>query len=359
MLPVIENVSTIEEMMDMIDQPMFLLDVHDKEVFTFRRLNRCHQTTTGLTEALVGGQRPHSIFPQRLADTIVSNYEHCRETGQPYEYEEMLELPHGVRWWQTTLSPIKTPSGSVAKILGLAFDISERKEKEFAISRKVAELTRLSENLQVFAASATRDMTGPFETIIALLKMVQDGFVDLGDEKPGQLALCQEIAERSVEKMAFIVQSAEDLQVQKTAAEEIDIHHVASDFAALLDPHNRLRIVLPVKLIETDRVALQMILRNVMEAAVRYADTEISIRVFEAEDSSVAIVVADDGVGQSSLLRCDGTPVLPQLGQRDCEFGLASAMAVATSRGGRLERGHCPYDTGVAIKFTLPGRIIE
>ncbi|MEM9582958.1 MAG: PAS domain-containing protein [Pseudomonadota bacterium] len=355
----IENVSTIEEMMDMIDQPMFLLDVDAIGGFTFRRLNRCHQSATGLREGDILGAQPHEVLPRRLADSVVKNYELCRAKAASHTYEELLELPIGARWWQTTLSPIKDASGQVAKIVGLAYDITEHKEQEFALSHKIADLTQLNQNLQVFAASSTRDMAGPFETIGALLSMVQDGFVDLGDEKPGQLALCQDIVEQSILKMADVLRAAEKLQIQQTSREECDFHHMASDIAALLDPHQRLKMHVPNVHVETDRVALQIILRALMENAVRYADCEIAVMVQEDLDQMVAFVISDDGVGQSNLQRCDGSLVLPAENVVGGEFGLASVIGIVRSQGGVVERAHCPYLTGAAIKVTLPGRILH
>ncbi|MDA8746904.1 PAS domain-containing protein [Litoreibacter sp.] len=359
MLPVIENVSTIEELMDVIDQPMFLLDVSREREFRFRGLNLRHQQLSGMHIEDIKGRRPADVLPARLADSLVNNFEQCRASGQSTTYEELLDLPGGQRWWQTTLSPICDAFGQVCVIVGLAFDISQRKTLDFTNSEKLSEMTRLNEDLQVFAASTAQDLRGPFQTMAALLELVREGFVDLGDEKSDQLALCQEIAETSILKMSKILDIARKLQVQKSAVERIDLHHLLCDIAALLDPHQRLNMTLPQAILETDRVALQMVLRNVMENAVRYADSRIMIEVAPQMDGTIAITVADDGVSDNQAVRCDGEAVLPASGTSPVAFGLASAAQILTSRGGKIEQIPAHYETGAAIKISLPGCVTQ
>ncbi len=358
MLPVLENIATIESVMDVIDQPMFLLDVVGENAFIFRRLNRCHLTATGLNDNIMNGKAPHEVLPPRLADTVVSNYEKCRASGTAYSYEENLELPNGTRWWQTSLSPVKDASGDVVKIIGLAIDITDRKEKYFDASQKLSEMTKLNENLQVFAASTAQDMRGPFQTMVALLDMVMDGFVDLGDEKMDQLMLCSEIATDAISNMGGILQVAQGLQVDGGVVEQTDLHHVASDIAAILDPHHRLSIDLPRTQMETDRVALQMVMRNVMENATRYADSRVAVTAANGKAGFVDITVSDDGVGQSLDRRSDGSLVLPDVMDEEGDFGLKSARAMVHSRGGCFAQTQCLFPTGASIRFSLPGKFM-
>ncbi len=354
-----DNRDQILDVMELIQQPMFLLQVQGPETFVFRGLNGIHQNLSGLSNEMVVGKTPHDAFPQRLADTVVQNYEICRASGEVYTYEEILELPTGPLWWQTTLSPVFDDQGNLSQIVGLAFDITPRKDAMFGASQKLSEMTRLNEDLQVFASTTAQDMQGPFQTMIALIDMVMDGFVDLGDEKGDQLALCSEIAHDAIASMSGILATAQGLKLAKKEVDEVDMGHVASDIAALLDPHQRLSIELPSAHVTTDRVAMQMVLRNLMENAVRYADKKISVSVAELADDPtgdvIAVTVSDDGVGRSAGIRSDGQSVLPTPGQVGADFGLNSALAIVAARGGRVVQAQNNFTTGAAIQFTLPG----
>ncbi len=354
-----ENRDTILAVMDLIQQPMFLLEVMGPKTFVFRGLNTVHQNLSGLSNEMVFNKTPHDAFPCRLADTVVQNYEACRASGKAHTYEEILELPTGALWWQTTLSPVFDDQGQISQIVGLAVDITPRKDAMFDASQKLSEMTRLNEDLQVFASTTAQDMRGPFQTMIALIDMVMDGFVDLGDEKADQLALCSEIAHDAIASMSSILTTAQGLKLAKEVIDEVDLGHISADIAALLDPHERLSIELPSAHVTTDRVAMQMVLRNLMENAVRYADKKISVSVTEVADdpagSSIAVTVSDDGVGQSADIRSDGQTILPVPEQVGGDFGIKSALAIVSARGGSLTQTQNNFTTGAAIRFTLPG----
>ncbi|RLM82226.1 PAS domain S-box protein, partial [Halobellus sp. Atlit-38R] len=55
----------------------------------------------------------------------------ARET---IEYEEALALPEGRKEWQTRLSPV-VDEGSVTRIVGLARDVTEQRERERTVQR--------------------------------------------------------------------------------------------------------------------------------------------------------------------------------------------------------------------------------
>jgi PAS domain S-box-containing protein len=356
-----EHTDTILGVLDLVHQPMFLLEVVAPKTFVFRGLNAAHRTMTGLSNEMVVGKRPHEAFPQRVADTIVQNYEACRASGKDYTYEELLELPTGPLWWQTTLSPVFDDQQQLHQIIGLAVDITDRKEGMFGASQKLSDMTRLNEDLQVFASTTAQDMRGPFQTMVALIDMVMDGFVDLGDEKADQLALCSEIAHDAIASMSGILATAQGLNVATQAVEQVDLGHVTADIAALLDPHQRLNIELPNAKVTTDRVAMQMVLRNLMENAVRYADKNISVSVTQTPNGTsgneIAITVSDDGVGLSADRRSDGQTILPMPGELGPDFGINSAQAIVAARGGSFARTQNNFSTGAALRFTLPGSI--
>ena len=358
-----KNTDTILEVMDLIHQPMFLLEVAGPESFIFRGINAAHEKMSGLTNEMLLDKKPHDVVPTRVADTIVQNYEACRASGQDYTYEELLELPTGPLWWQTTLSPVFNDQKQLHLIVGLAVDITDRKEAMFGASQKLSDMTRLNEDLQVFASTTAQDMRGPFQTMVALIDMVMDGFVDLGDEKADQLALCSEIAQDAIASMSGILATAQGLKVATQAVEQVDLGHITADIAALLDPHQRLNIELPNAKVTTDRVAMQMVLRNLMENAVRYADKNISVSVTETPNDSsgndIAITVSDDGVGLSTDRRSDGQTILPMPGELGPDFGINSAQAIIAARGGSFARTQNNFSTGAALRFTLPGSIAE
>lgn len=359
MIPAITNAATFESVMEQIEQPMFLLDVEGENAFVFRATNRRHQQATGLAGPDLVGQRPHDVLPPRVADTVVHNYEHCRATGECASYDETPHFPAGACWWQTTLSPIKDAAGRVTKIIGLSIDITARQERAVAASQQLAQMCQLTEELQVFAASSSQDLRGPFQTMVALLDLVMDGFVDLGDEKMDRLKLCSEIAHDAIRSMNGILAVAQGLQQQGDAEEVADIYHICTGIAALLDPDSHLAIELPRLQAATDSAALQMVLHHMLEAAVGQADRQVSVVAGPGPDGFIQVTVAGDGADRPALLPQGGDAAWRALAGDEHEVGMDAARAIIRAKGGQLEQAQCPFATGTAILFSWPGRVIE
>ena len=74
------------------------------------------------------------------------------ETGRPEIWEYCLEVPAGIRWFQSRVAPIACSEGSSRSVCLLVRDITERKVAEQEISRLLSReqlLSRLSEALPV------------------------------------------------------------------------------------------------------------------------------------------------------------------------------------------------------------------
>ena len=129
-------------------EALFIIDVGLDGSFIFRELNPIHEKLTGLSTALLQGRTPHDCLPKEVADAVDANYRRCLKAGTTVQYEERLELPGGIRSWQTTLTPVRNVSGRITRILGSARDITEQK-------LKADELEESQQNLQSVLSSIT------------------------------------------------------------------------------------------------------------------------------------------------------------------------------------------------------------
>jgi PAS domain S-box-containing protein len=83
---------------------------------------------------------PTDAFEPAEARAVERRYRECLSAGHAIVYEEQLRG----RWWQTSLTPLPDVTGRIERLLGVAIDITERKEVE----------TRLDETAQQFASIA-------------------------------------------------------------------------------------------------------------------------------------------------------------------------------------------------------------
>ncbi|ERP30831.1 sensor domain-containing diguanylate cyclase [Chitinivibrio alkaliphilus] len=116
-----------EQIFNNTQDAIFLIDVDREEKFYFRRLNATHEKLTGMKTQDVAGKTPVEVLGQELGDVVAQNYTRCVQAKETITYEEKLDLPGGVRFWQTRLTPV-IEKGRVVQIVGVARDITRRHE---------------------------------------------------------------------------------------------------------------------------------------------------------------------------------------------------------------------------------------
>ena len=121
---------------------------------------------------------------------------------------------------------------------------------------------------------------------------------------------------------------------------------MCSDLAALIDPLGKKTIVYPSDVIDTDPLAVQMVLRNLLDNASRYAKTTIRVTLDNTDPKSFTLTVEDDGPGLdiSTLNRQRGPS----------GFGLNAVRHMVQSRGGTLAITPNGPLGGLSTQVTLP-----
>lgn len=103
---------------------MTLYEVDDKGEIRYRRLNRSHELSTGLTTGQVFGKRPREVLGEQMEQLELHSRE-CVRRRIPLVYEETLHLPVGVRTWSTMLSPV-FKGAEIVQIVASRRDITEQ-----------------------------------------------------------------------------------------------------------------------------------------------------------------------------------------------------------------------------------------
>ena len=127
-----------ETIFNAIEDAAFVFDVShdgDEVAFTFLENNPAHESLTGMTTEDYRGQTPRDFLDDKQAAEVIDNYRTCVERRETIEYEETLEHPSGVIEWETKLTPI-IQDKTVTQIVGVARDITDRKEREQALQRR-------------------------------------------------------------------------------------------------------------------------------------------------------------------------------------------------------------------------------
>lgn len=124
---------------------MFLMDVDEYGVFKYRRLNRSHESLSGLTTADVYGKTPQQVFGLELGNKIDAHFRECVKAKSSMVFEEILHFPSGIRTWSTMLSPV-LKNGKVVQIIGARRDISELQKTMADLKESEKRYSSLFEN---------------------------------------------------------------------------------------------------------------------------------------------------------------------------------------------------------------------
>ncbi|MFC3229048.1 PAS domain S-box protein [Marinibaculum pumilum] len=130
----------IRELLDLVAAAMFIVDIDPDGTFRFGGLNRTHEDLTGMRSADVIGRKPEECLPSDVAAAVTERYRQCIAADAAIDYRECIEHPAGLRWWRTTLMPMRDPaSGRIIRLVGSALDITT----EVAAQQQMEEQARL------------------------------------------------------------------------------------------------------------------------------------------------------------------------------------------------------------------------
>lgn len=368
---------SIAALSDAIDVPIFIVDVEPGEILRYRKVNRFYEVAAGISNEDLVGKQPHEVLPPRMAASTTSKYLTCAQSGEPFTYEEVLDLSDGEVWWQTTLTPVSDGEGRVSAIVGTAIDITVRKAQEIHDARMISELKTLNEEVNTYTSMAAHDVRGPLRKIKVISELVFADAQAESDAKPGgkardaitlapeQVDLITsigELAARTLEHVDSILIYARALSLEdQPTLEVLDLGLMLSDLISLVDADERFVFKYSSQTFSAERVIVQIVLRNLLENAVRFGRSACHIEVHASASAAdqIQFIVSDDGAGFP-----DGAVLSEQSAQSRLKsptngFGLASAQRIIEQRGGEMWLAPPHFaGGGASVAFSMRGEIL-
>lgn len=398
------------DLSDRIDVPMFIVEVESEGAFVMRKLNAFHEKTTGMRSADSAGKRLHDSLPPRVADGLADKCRTCVRSRQPFSYEEVLNLPKGELWWQTTLSPVIFDDGRVIGIIGTSVDITDRKAREFRDAQLISQLRELNDQVNMYTSMASHDVRGPLRKILVMTDLIFDGHDRTGDapltlDAEGR-ALVENIAAVAAKTLAHV----DDILSQSRALahqadpvhEPVDLNLLCQDIMGVIDPHSTIAFSHPRATVFAERGVLQVVLRNLLENAVKYCKNACHVALEVAPQDGgdndalvgaldggqvvrerIKLVVCDDGPGFTDEavfnrantrsatkaeiktdLKANMKANLKTNMKTDMEtaasgVGLGAAQRLIEARGCSLWLVPSHFGEGAGVAFTVPGSLLD
>lgn len=340
--------------LDLIAVPLFVLEVTDDGLPVYAAFN---------TAARAISQRPLSDYLGRTATDVYAAAHgrtafarHCLvvDTGEPLSYELQLPLAGSLRTISTTLRPELDAAGHVVRIFATSVDITvENAAREAKVTLQTA-----ATEMEQFVAMAAHDLRAPMRNVTMLAQILKEDFVDHGDGKLDLINMMDEVAEKTMGLINDVLSHAQAIEVTHSES-EFELTDLASTICNVIDPEERHRFTVTPATLITDKTSLQVTLRNLIDNAVKHAQTQtlcIDIAVAAAENGMIEVTLQDNGKGftQAGLQLMNGGTF-----RVDSGYGLFGVRRIIRARGGVMRAENSSKTGGAVIRFTVPGQLIR
>ncbi|WP_068677614.1 bifunctional diguanylate cyclase/phosphodiesterase [Oceanobacillus sp. Castelsardo] len=136
------------ELLDVIDDKVFVIRVAQESLFIYDFLNRAAITGTDLTKNVLG-KSIKEVYPQDFYEFLYKKYRKVVTTREKVTYEDSYLSPSGDRHYsKTTLSPLFDDNERITKIVAVVKDITKEKQHETEIKKVLAELNTSKKSYQ-------------------------------------------------------------------------------------------------------------------------------------------------------------------------------------------------------------------
>jgi len=344
------------EQLDHISSAIFVLEVDKKGMPRYVAFNAFALALFGKPLSHFLGRPATKVFPQAFGRSAQARHCEVAHNGKPITYDLDLPLAIGTRSMRTTLMPHRDDKTGRYLLYGCSFDISV----EQAVREKQVSFDTLSKEMEQFVALAAHDLRAPMRNMAILAEMLKENFIDHGDGKLELLDMMEDVANKSMVLISDVLDHARTAHVSNSRT-SFNLSALCQDICDVLDPHGKHRFTCTAAQISTDRTAMQIALRNIIDNAMKFGGKDslhIDIKVLRGAKGMLNVVMSDDGQGFSE-------PAIEFLNggafKVDSGYGLLGVRRMVEARGGTVtaSNGTASNGTdgmGAIIRFCLPGK---
>jgi PAS domain S-box-containing protein len=226
-------------------------------------------------------------------------------TGKTETLEFVFPSPNGLRYFQTWFGPEFSASGAVETALAITRDVTEQKELENELRRRMNELAEADKRKDEFLATLAHELRNPLAPLRNGLELLR-----LGEADPALAARAREMMERQLSHMVRLIDDLLDvsritrnkLLLRRERVEIASVVQSAIEASRpLLEAHgHELTVAVPSEPIhlDADPTRLAQVLANLLTNAAKYTDRggRISL-VVERRADEITVSVRDTGIG--------------------------------------------------------------
>ena len=368
-----ESEAKYKTLVENIPQKIFMKD----RDYRWMSINENFARDLGISPEDIVGKVDYDYFSRDLADKYRADDVRIIKTGKTEELEEKYMVDGKETWVNTIKTPVRDKNGEIVGVLGIFWDITERKlaveeirklnaELEDRVTKRTAQLEATNKELEAFSYSVSHDLRAPLRHVSGYVELLHKHFQSELPEK-GQHYL-NSIAD-SIHIMGMLIDDL--LQFSRTGRMEMhqsdfDMNEIVKEVKESLskdNPDRKIEWVLgKLPSINGDEAMLRLVWINLLSNAVKFTRTRQKARIeigVRKEKKELVFFVRDNGVGFDMKYAQKLFGVFQRLHATE-EFegtgiGLANVQRIVQRHGGRTWAEAEP-DKGAVFYFSIPNK---
>ncbi|QIO23775.1 hybrid sensor histidine kinase/response regulator [Haloarcula sp. JP-L23] len=291
--------SLLDTIFEQVPHHMYIKDAAGRHV----RMSHAHVDDP---EAAIG-KTDRELYPGPHAEDTYADDMSVIETGEPiihkeeqtidevgetysfdhlddnYEQDVVTDKERYNEWALTSKVPWRDENGDIVGLIGITFDISDRKHYEQSLERH-------TERLEQFLAEVAHDIRSPLQVASSNVALLRETGAD--DERLDAI-------ERSHDRIAALADElgsfARHGDVDPTP-EPVDLSEAVSEAWASHSTDEATLSVGDLPTVEADPTELNRLIDNLIDNAIDHAGSDVTVTVGPLDDGT-GFFVADDGPG--------------------------------------------------------------
>ena len=357
---------------DHTDDIIFVKDRESRTLF----MNPAGLRITALPrEKLIGHSDAEFIRDSEEAAHFLAADRKVMESRETLTVEEELTVASGKRVLLTTKAPRFDAAGNVIGLVGIAHDITERKQAEEEIrllnagleqrvKERTAQLETSNKELEAFSYSVSHDLRAPLRAVNGFIQLLKNSHGDKLDEEGHRLIGVVLSEGKRMGRLIDDLLAFSRMGRQQVSHASIDMAALARaefDLLTRLAPESAPRLDLkPLPTAEGDPAMLRQVFANLLGNAIKFSRNrpDAVIEIGGACENGVTTYhVKDNGVGFDEKYAHKLFGVFQRL-HAESEFegtgvGLALVQRIIERHGGKVWAEGKP-GIGATFYFSLP-----
>jgi len=314
----------------------------------------------------IAGKTDYDFYPKDLAEKYRADDKRIMESGKSEDIEEKYIKDGQETVVYTVKTPVGDEQGSIIGILGIFWDIMERKRAEEKEKKLLEEIESTNRELKDFAYVVSHDLKAPLRGIKTLAGWLSADYADKLDEQgKEQMRLLSGRVDRMNNLINGVLEYSRVGRIQEKQS-LVDLNKLVPEVTDMIAPPENITITVENELpvIECEPTRITQVFQNLLSNAVKYMDKpQGQIKVGGIEENGFwKFSVSDNGPGIEEKFFEKIFQIFQTLAPRDSVestgIGLTVAKKIVELYGGRIWV-ESKVGEGSTFFFTLPKQEIE